>query len=98
IFLSAYGDDDDVIHALSNGAYSFIKKPIDRHIFVLNVSKALEYAQHKRLLYCAAKELVTIFCKVNTGEFEKLNINEQNKLLDAALGILRKKGVEKDAV
>lgn len=57
IIISGYGDESSAIQAMRDGAYSFIKKPIDLEEVFLTIEKALEKLNLSRVLKYRLREL-----------------------------------------
>lgn len=57
IILTGYGDETNAIQALRNGAFNFIRKPIELDELILCVEKALEKLQIIRALKYRTREL-----------------------------------------
>lgn len=60
IMVSAYGDMDNIRHAMNNGAFDFATKPIDLDDLQLTIDKAVEQIQFIRSAQKEHKELVDI--------------------------------------
>ncbi|MBF0366763.1 MAG: response regulator [Oligoflexia bacterium] len=92
IILTAFGDKESAICAIQNNAYDFLEKPINSGILVHRINKAIELAKNRSLLRAAAKEYAMQFLEKNiASKFDSLPIQEQNKILSAALGLIKLK-------
>lgn len=60
IMVSAYGDMDNIRHAMNNGAFDFATKPIDLDDLQVTIDKAIEQIQYIRNTQAEHKQLVSI--------------------------------------
>lgn len=60
IMVSAYGDMDNIRHAMNNGAFDFATKPIDLDDLQITIDKAIEQIQYIRNTQAEHKQLVSI--------------------------------------
>lgn len=60
IMVSAYGDMDNIRHAMNNGAFDFATKPIDLDDLQITIDKAVEQIQYIRNTQAEHKQLVSI--------------------------------------
>lgn len=60
IMVSAYGDMDNIRHAMNNGAFDFATKPIDLDDLQKTIDKAIEQIQYIRNTQAEHKQLVSI--------------------------------------
>ena len=74
IFLTAYGDEDTVEHAISDGTYAYLVKPIDIKQLIPAIKTALNKA--------------TLFKKLNITNDQLNHALQQDRSLNVAIGLI----------
>lgn len=68
IMVSAYGDMDNIRHAMNNGAFDFATKPIDLDDLQITIDKAIEQIQYIRSAQKEHNQLVDIQGDLNVAK------------------------------
>ncbi len=81
IILTAYGDESSAIQAMRDGAFNFIKKPIDIEQLLVSVDKAVEKLTLSRALRYRSREIELmreILKKVTEDDYRPLDLDEDH--------------------
>ncbi|MFW5887284.1 MAG: response regulator [Bacteriovoracia bacterium] len=91
IFATAYADKKNIHKALQLGAYDFLPKPFDPEYIQNCLSRCIELINSKKQQREILEILLTNYSDTDPSKFFALEQNEQNKILEGVLGVMRLK-------
>jgi DNA-binding NtrC family response regulator len=89
VFLSAYGDKQNIQKALQLGAENFIDKPFESKNLKLAVLRGVEKSRHERLLKEVLELFILHYTELDVTKFDTLPLGEKEKTIRAALGLAK---------
>ena len=91
IILTGYGDESSAIQALRDGAFNFLKKPVDLDELLVTIEKGIENIVLKRSFKYKVREL-----ELANQIVAQLSENEENAIFITKedMGIIKEKGIK----